>query len=147
MCDTSATVQTRNLNTHSAVGGARTFCSNEHVVTYCGWCYSYLLLQRARGDHTPIFRLYLRPDKRCEYSLWHYDVCTYLRRTSVLSLVPVVALLFSDSTSPLLCHVACTIRKKVCVNFWVGTTAMLTTDVYLTAVTLLFYVRMVLVPA
>ena len=58
----------------------------------------------------------------------------------MLSLVPVVALLFSDSTSPLLCHVACTIRKKVCVNFWVGTTAMLTTDVYLTD-TLQFYVR------
>ena len=36
--------------------------------------------------------------------------------------------------------------KKVFVKFWVGTTAMLTTDVYLT-VTLLFYVRMVLVPA
>ena len=68
--------------------------------------------------------------------------CVYLRRTSVLSLVPIVALLFSDSTSLLLCHVACTIRKNVCVKFWVGTTAMLTTDVYLT-VTLLFYVRMV----
>ena len=122
LCDTSATVQTIDLSRH------------------CGWWYSYLLLQRARGDHTPIFRLYLRPDKLCEYSLWHYDVCTYLRRTSVLSLVPVVALLFSDSTSPLLCHVACTIRKKVCVNFWVGSTAMLTTDVYLTD-TLQFYVR------
>ena len=30
----------------------------------------------------------------------------------MLSLVPVVALLFSDSTSPLLRYVACTIRKK-----------------------------------
>ena len=50
LCDTSATVQTRDLNTHSAVGGTRTFCSNEHVVT------------------TPMCRLYLRPDKRCEYS-------------------------------------------------------------------------------
>ena len=60
----------------------------------------------------------------------------------LLSLVPVVALLFSDSTSPLLCHVARTIRKKVCVNFWVGSTAMLTTDVHLTD-TLQFYDRCV----
>ena len=44
VCVTHATVQTRDLNTHSAVGGTRTFCSNEHVVT------------------TPMCRLYLRPD-------------------------------------------------------------------------------------
>ena len=50
LCDTSATVQTRDLNTHSAVGRTRTFCSNEHVVT------------------TPMCRLYLRADKRCECS-------------------------------------------------------------------------------
>ena len=144
MCDTSATVQTRNLNTHSAVGGARTFCSNEHVVTYCGWCYSYLLLQRARGDHTDVLAL-SSPGQ----ALRVFTVavrCVYLRRTSVLSLVPIVALLFSDSTSPMLCHVACTIRKNVCLKFWVGTTAMLTTDVNLT-VTLLFYVRVVVVLA
>ena len=58
----------------------------------------------------------------------------------MLSLVPVVALLLSDSTSPLLCYVACTIRKNACVNFWGGTTAIKTTDVYLT-VTLQFYDR------
>ena len=92
LCDTSATVQTRNLNTHSAVGGARTFCSNEHVVTYCGWCYSYLLLQRARGDHTDVLAL-SSPGQ----ALRVFTVavrCVYLRRTSVLSLVPIVALLF-----------------------------------------------------
>ena len=33
LCDTSATVQTRDLSRHFAVGGTRTFCSNEHVVT------------------------------------------------------------------------------------------------------------------
>ena len=127
LCDTSATVQTRDLNTHSALG------------------YSYLPLQRAHGDHTDVPAL-SSPGQALRVFIVAVR-CVYLRRPSVQSLVPIFALLFSDSTSPLLCHVACTIRKNVCVKFWVGTTAMLPTDVYLTAVTLLFYVRMVLVPA